>query len=468
MNEFVDYKTIFEFIPESYIILKPDHTIFAVTNDYLKTAKTKRDQIIGRRLSEVFSDTKIPLSERCRAQSPIVNEAGEVLFTVYKVDEQVNDEQFRMLANLMPQLAWIAHGDGFIYWYNEGWYKYTGATAKQLEGWGWQSFHDSKELPRVLEKWKEAILYGKFFEMEFPLLGADGQFRWFLTRVSPVKNIEGIVVRWLGTNTDIDDQRHAKKLLEDKVLERTNDLTNLNSVLESKVAQLAASNSELEDFAYVASHDLKEPLRGIGNYATFLLEDYSEKLDEAGKKKLEALPRLVKHLEGLIDGLLYYSRVGRVNLAVKETNLSKVVLDVVDSLSISLEEQRVEVSIPKPLPKIVCDQVRVGEVFRNLIINAMKFNDKAAKKIEIGFVEKDPPIFYVRDNGIGIQPDHIHSLFRIFKRLNRREKFGNGTGLGLMVAKRIVERHGGHIWVESTFGQNTTFYFTFEGSKQLD
>ncbi len=252
--------------------------------------------------------------------------------------------------------------------------------------------------------------------------------------------------------------------------------------------KLIRSNTELDDFAYVTSHDLKEPLRGIHNYSTFLLEDYSDKIDEEGKNKLQTLIRLTQRLESFINSLLYYSRVGRIDLAFAETDLDVGLHEVLDSLHVTLEEKNIDIRIPRPLPTLLCDQSRVVEVFRNLITNAMKYNDKPKKWIEIGYClkgensEVDKALsgnrngngpgggdselaFYVRDNGIGIREKHLDSVFRIFKRLHGRDKFGGGTGAGLTIVKKIVERHGGRVWVDSTFGEGTTFYFILQGEQ---
>ena len=239
-------------------------------------------------------------------------------------------------------------------------------------------------------------------------------------------------------------------------------LENKNRDLESTNLALEQSNRELDDFAYVASHDLKEPLRGIHNYAKFLMEDYGEKLDDDGTMKLEALPRLAKRLEELINSLLHFSRVGRVDLAVEPTDLNKVLGDVLDSLHVTLEAEDIAIRKGDVLPTIVCDRVRVAEVFRNLVTNAIKYNDKTEKWIEIGATQpsNDGVVFHVRDNGIGIREKHIDSVFRIFKRLHGRDKFGGGTGAGLTFVKKIIDRHEGRIWVESEFGEGTTFYFT--------
>lgn len=231
---------------------------------------------------------------------------------------------------------------------------------------------------------------------------------------------------------------------------------------EEMVEELKRSNQELDDFAYIASHDLKEPLRGIHNYSSFLLEDYEDKLDEDGKNKLLTLTRLTQRMENLLNQLLHFSRIGREQEHFKKTNIDKIVRDFADTLKPVLEEKHIDVRIPKKLPTIKCAEVRIQEVFNNLITNATKYNDKDEKWIEIGCEKKKnkPDVFYVRDNGVGIKEKHIDSVFRIFKRLNSKEKFGDGTGSGLTIVKKIIEQHGGKIWIESTFSEGTTFYFT--------
>jgi PAS domain S-box-containing protein len=232
--------------------------------------------------------------------------------------------------------------------------------------------------------------------------------------------------------------------------------------LAASNAQLARSNQELDEFAYIASHDLKEPLRGIHNYATFVLEDHGSLLPEEGREKLGTLTRLAQRLEELLDSLLQFSRVGRVELAVQEISLDELLAKTLSTLQFTLEEQKVEVRIPRPLPVVRCDRVRVGEVFYNLLSNAIKYNDKPHKVVEIGWQERPgaAPVFSVRDNGIGMREKHFDAIFRIFKRLHGRDKFGGGTGVGLTIVKKIVERHGGRIWIESTPGEGTTFSFT--------
>lgn len=231
------------------------------------------------------------------------------------------------------------------------------------------------------------------------------------------------------------------------------------------LCELERSNRELDDFAYIASHDLKEPLRGIYNYSTFLLEDYGDRLDEEGKRYLDTLLRLTQRLESLVDTLLHYSRLGRARLDREDCDLAEVLAEVLDSLAPSIREAHAAVQIEGPLPRVACNRVMIGELLHNLIVNGLKYNDSAEKKIGIGCVSGTAEtVYYVRDNGIGIPEKHQESIFRIFKRLHGRDKYGGGTGAGLTIVKKIVERHGGKIWVESQPGAGSTFYFTLEGA----
>jgi light-regulated signal transduction histidine kinase (bacteriophytochrome) len=245
---------------------------------------------------------------------------------------------------------------------------------------------------------------------------------------------------------------------------RAASLSRLNSALER-------SNDELDSFAYVASHDLKEPLRGIHNYSIFLLEDYAGQLDSDGVNKLQTLVRLSQRMEALIESLLQLSRVGRQELTVQETNAQEVLEEVLELLQPRFEQLQVQVAVADPLPTLRADKVRLREVFNNLLTNAMRYNDKPERLITVGLAPADTRgprgtgspshvVFYVRDNGIGIDPKHHETIFKIFKRLHGQDKYGGGTGAGLAIAKKMIERHDGEMWVDSVLGQGATFFFS--------
>ncbi len=237
--------------------------------------------------------------------------------------------------------------------------------------------------------------------------------------------------------------------------------------IHSLLEQLRKSNKELDEFAYIASHDLKEPLRAINNHATLLLEDYGETLEEDGIKRITRTRELCQKMDKLISDLLYFARLGRVDNARRNVNMSSLAQETKELLEDTIEESNAKLSISSDMPTIFCDEVRVGEVFRNLIVNALKYNDSGAPKIKVGYLDESPPVFYVKDNGIGIDEEMKDEVFRIFKRLNKPTDYGSGSGAGLSFVKRIVESHGGQIWVESEPGNGTTFYFTLEKGRQV-
>ncbi len=238
--------------------------------------------------------------------------------------------------------------------------------------------------------------------------------------------------------------------------------------LEAYTADLERSNHDLDEFAYIASHDLKEPLRGLHNHSRFLLEDYEDKLDEDGVRRLNRLVRLSQRMEKLVNDLLYFSRIGRQQLAVKRTDIGAIVRDVVATMELFLEERHAKVVVDGVLPEVVCDAPRLTEVFRNLVTNAIKYNDKPAPLVSVGYLERYAGtdgttarnVFYVKDNGKGIAQEFHEDIFRIFKRLEKSQDSEDGTGAGLTFVRKIIGRHNGEIWLESTVGTGTTFYFT--------
>ena len=268
--------------------------------------------------------------------------------------------------------------------------------------------------------------------------------------------VDGQSLPWL--DCEVAGASELRQAIVDSVLRQAEDLALINVELER-------SNSELDAFAYIASHDLKEPLRGIHNYATFLLEDYGEIIKDDGADKLNTLVRLTKRMETLIDSLLKFSRLGRQELQMSPIALDRLLENVTELFSMNPQWENCQIRIPKSLPIVLGDRILLEEVFTNLISNAFKYNDQSEKSVEIGWSESNSqhPNFVtlsVRDNGIGIREKHLDSVFRIFKRLHAPNKYGGGTGAGLTIVKKIIERHGGTIQVQSIYGQGTVFLFT--------
>ena len=334
-------------------------------------------------------------------------------------DELTNSERlFRTLANHLPELAWSARPDGYIDFYNERWYEYTGTTPAQMQGWGWKSVHDPAMVDQVIERWQHSIDSGERFEMEFPLRGVDGTFRWFLTRVEPVRDDRGQIVRWIGTNSDINAQREARR--------RT------------------------EEFLAMLGHELRNPLAPIAT-AVRLME---LKGDDKLTRERKVIERQVAHLTRLIDDLLDVSRIaqGKIELARETVDLAEVVAKAVEQVSPLLEgkSHRLAVDVPQGTLFAHADPVRLAQVIANLLGNAAKYTP-ARGSIELAAMgDQGQVVLRVKDNGIGISPDLLPRVFDLFVQGQRAlDRAEGGLGLGLAVVKNLVTLHGGTVTVHS-------------------
>jgi len=263
----------------------------------------------------------------------------------------------------------------------------------------------------------------------------------------------------------------AKRKLEMGVKERTSDLTVANKKLQQEIIErkriearqaelleeIKSINQELDSFAYVVSHDLKAPLRGISTLAEWIATDYADKLDDNGKEQLKLLGSRVDRMKNLIDGILQYSRIGRVKEDKVQVDLNKVVKSVAELIS---PPKNITITVEDALPVIKCEQTRIAQVFQNLLSNAIKYMDKPNGLIKITCdAEKGFWKFGVADNGPGIEEKHFERIFQLFQTLQPKEGT-ESTGIGLTLVKKIVEMYGGKVWVESKVGIGSTFFFT--------
>lgn len=237
-------------------------------------------------------------------------------------------------------------------------------------------------------------------------------------------------------------------------------LRELKTQDEGKAELLKKVNQELEDFVYIVSHDLKAPLRAITGFARFLKEDYYEKLDEGGKDYINRIVGGGERMEQLINDLLELSRIGRNLNPFTEISSTEIVRRAIEFIH---PPDNVKIAIAETMPVISCDEIRLQQVFTNLINNAIKYNNKPEKTIEIACIEHSEDgfdEFTIRDNGIGIDENHSDKIFKIFQRLHGKEEYGGGTGVGLNIVRKIIDQHGGDIWVESKTGEGSCFHFT--------
>lgn len=254
---------------------------------------------------------------------------------------------------------------------------------------------------------------------------------------------------------------------EDHIIAVARDITERKRA-EERQAQLLQEvksvNKELKDFAYIVSHDLKAPLRGIKTLTDWLATDYADKLDENGREQMNLLLNRVQRMHNLIDGVLKYSRIGRVKEEKVKVNLNDLVSEVIDMVA---PPENIEITVENKLPVVECEQIRIMQVFQNLLSNAVKYMDKPKGQIRIGCVEEDSFWnFSVSDNGPGIQEKYFEKIFQMFQTLTPRDEF-ESTGIGLTVVKKIIEMYGGRILVESEVGNGTTFFFTLPKEKMV-
>lgn len=241
-------------------------------------------------------------------------------------------------------------------------------------------------------------------------------------------------------------------------------LASVIDITERKQAEelIKESNEELERFAYVVSHDLKAPLRGIATISEWVIEEYQEKLDQKGKKYFELLASRVKQLQALIDGILQYSRIGQIKEESEKIDLNHVITEI---KTILMPPKHIQISIQGKLPIIYAAKIHIYQLFQNLISNAIKYNDKAQGKIVIGATEHFKEWeFFIKDNGIGIEEKYKDKVFELFQTLGNKEN-EDSTGVGLTLSKKIVDFYKGKIWFKSAVGKGTTFYFTLNKEK---
>jgi PAS domain S-box-containing protein len=514
-------------------------------------AQTKISLIVGTILGVIIA---VGASRIVRRDSAARDLAEEAL--------RESQKSFSTLANNISQLAWMADEKGSIFWYNDRWFQYTGTTLEEMIGWGWQTVHHPDHVKRVVAKIARCFQTGEIWEDTFPLRGRDGNYRLFLSRAVPVRDPEGKVLRWFGTNTDISESAESgaryrglleaapdamvvvndageivllnvqaekqfgysrdelvgqkvKNIIPDgfseriiadgtrsaaeavaqqigtgiELLGRRKDgsqfpIELMLSPLESSegilvtaairdisirkksdehlaqtVGELKRSNDDLQQFAYVSSHDLQEPLRMVSSYTQLLARRYKGRLDSDADEFIAFAVDGCNRMQGLIQDLLAYSRAGTNGKALHEVFSDEALKVALTNLRATVEQSGAVVT-HDTLPAITTDETQLTQIFQNLVGNAIKYRRAESPEVHVSASKNggNEWIFSVRDNGLGIDPQYFGRIFILFQRLHGRQEF-EGTGIGLAICKKIVERLGGRIWVESQPEKGSTFYF---------
>ncbi len=343
-------------------------------------------------------------------------------------------ERFHFLAESMPQKIYTATPTGNVDYYNRRWFEYTGLTFDEIKGWGWAQFVHPDDVQGHLETWRRSVSTGEPFTGEARFLAADGTYRWHLCRAVAMRDAAGNINMWIGSTTDIHEQKERQE-------------------------ELRRANADLEQFAYSASHDLQEPIRNVAIYSEIVARRYSNVLDEQGQQFLGILREGGNRLARLVGDLLSYTRTSMSQLAPVPVSSKDALCAAIENLDAAIRESEAEVTYDEALPVLRIGETHLQQLFQNLIGNALKYRSEQPPRVHVA-AEKRGEFwcFSVTDNGIGIDPKYKEIVFGLFKRLQHKQY--SGTGIGLAICKRVVERYGGRIWVESELGRGSTFYFT--------
>jgi PAS domain S-box-containing protein len=384
-----------------------------------------------------------------------------------------SEERFRILTNTIPQIVWIVDADGKTEFVNHRWNNYTAQSPEEASSTGGRAamIHPD-DLPLVMDSWKIAMQQGIPAEWEYRLRQQEtGRYTWFKGRVQPIKDEEGNILKWIGASTDIQALKDTAGLLEQQVAERTRALQDLNLTLHRQTGALQRSNDDLQQFAHVASHDLKEPLRKIRTFVSRLAHESGGDLPGRGLEYLEKIERSASRMSEMIDGVLHYSVVDNVEeQQLKPVDLQEILTNVQSDLELLIQKQSAEVRCAG-LPCVTGVPVLLHQLLQNLVNNALKFSrpgstpvisieSRTASAAEIKAQTLNPGRAYavitVKDNGIGFDPAFSENIFKTFSRLHPKDRY-EGTGLGLALCQKIVHRHGGTIGAEGRPDNGATF-----------
>ena len=410
-----------------------------------------------------------------------------------RAEEALRDSErlYHAIGESIDYGVWVCKPDGRNTYASESFLKLVGLTQEQCSNFGWGEVLHPDDAERTISAWKECARTGGIWDIEHRFRGVDGQWHPILARGVPVRNDHGEILYWAGINLDIRRLKQAEE------------------ALDKTVKELERSNKELEQFAYISAHDLQEPLRQVRAFVQMLRDRHADKLNGKAAQYFQFVYDGASRMSDLVQGLLNYSRVGAREKKREPISCQTALDTALANLQVSIVESRARIAHDE-LPTVLAEPTQLTQLFQNLIGNAIKFRrEGVTPEIHIGaekisgvriqgsgvsgqetgswkleaagpadmaetgvkrqpvaahpsdtrHLNPDTWLFSIRDNGIGIDPEYHEKVFMIFQRLHTREEYP-GTGIGLAICKKIVEQHGGKIWIESKVGEGSTFHFT--------
>ena len=362
-----------------------------------------------------------------------------------------SEEKFSQMADLVPQIIWTGKADGYVDYFNKRWYEYTGSEENLAGDQSWVPVMHPDDVPLVMQFWYNSVQKGTPYQFELRLKNAEtGEFRWFLSKALPIRDKAGVITKWFGTCTDIHEQKTIT--------------TKLESLVAARTKELQRSNEDLQQFAHVASHDLKEPVRKIKTFTGMLEEQLQDKLDVTSTRYISRIQSAAERMSTMIDGVLAYSTMNAARQKSELVDLNEVIRNIEADLEIPLQKTGGTIQYHN-LSSLEGAPVLLYQLFYNLINNSIKFSKAGvppairitSETIDAGSLELFRIV--VQDNGIGFDADMAEQIFETFTRLNSKDKY-EGTGLGLSLCKKIVERHSGTIIATGSKGIGATFVIT--------
>ncbi|MDP5200625.1 PAS domain-containing protein [Flavobacterium sp. DG2-3] len=386
-------------------------------------------------------------------------------FTTEKQNQHVlmkSEKKFRLLADSMPQLIWTSDTLGNLNYFNQTIYNYSGLSKEEIEKNGWLQIVHPDDREENVKLWMESVKTGHDFLFIHRFKRYDGEYRWQLSRAIAQMDESGKIQMWVGTSTDIEEQKNFTNQLEEQIIERT-------TQLELKNRDLVNMNIELQSFAYISSHDLQEPLRKIQTFASRLADLDEQNISANAKAYLNRIEFSAKKMQNLIQDLLTYSRANSADRVFSRVKIDEVAEEVISDFSDRIEEKNAVVEY-HDLGEATLIQFQFRQLLHNLVENALKFSRPGVApivKISVTEVEgkllpnaefKDKIYHHlqVTDNGIGFELEYKEKIFEVFQRLNTESEY-RGTGIGLAIVKKIVENHKGFITVSSEKGKGSVF-----------
>ena len=415
--------------------------------------------------------------------APYKEEDGKItgiMALCHDVTEQVlarkkaeeSESRFRLLADAMPQFVWTADKEGNLNYFNQAVYDYSGLTKEQIAEEGWLQIVHPDEREENTKHWMHSVETGKDFIFHHQFRNKDGVYRWQLSRAVPQKDKEGNIQMWIGTSTDIHEHKLFEEDLQARVLEKTKELIEANERLVRSNQELKRSNINLEEFAYAASHDMKEPIRKIHFFADRVKTNLQLRFNDEEIRYFERMEAAAKRMGSLIDDLLSYSQVSLRPRVFEDVELNDVVKQVLTDLELEIEEKRAQIKITQ-LPTIRGHRRQIQQAFQNLISNALKFHNTdvipfiniTSEKISgidarLPLSEKENQqqfyLIQISDNGIGFEQSDAERIFNVFTRLHGNAEY-KGTGVGLSIVRKVAENHNGFVYAKSGINEGATF-----------